>query len=52
MLRTKEQYIEGLSKMKSNLYVDGDKVSRVDKLMQPCLDVMGTTFTESGKMVS
>ena len=44
MLRTKEQYIEGLSKMKRNLYVDGEKVSRVDKMMQPTLNVMGNTF--------
>jgi len=49
MLRTKEQYIEGLSTMKNNLYVGGKKVSRVDKMMQPCLDVMGTTFTEALK---
>jgi aromatic ring hydroxylase len=49
MLRTKEQYIEGLSKMKRNLYVNGEKVSRTDEMMQPCLDVMGTTFTEAAK---
>ena len=40
MLRTKEQYIEGLGRMKRNLYVNGEKVSRTDELMQPCLDVM------------
>jgi aromatic ring hydroxylase len=49
MLRTKEQYIEGLGKMKRNLYVNGERVSRTDEIMQPCLDVMGTTFTEAAK---
>jgi aromatic ring hydroxylase len=49
VLRTKDQYIEGLSKMKDNLYVNGDRVSRLDEMMQPCLDVMGETFTEALK---
>ncbi len=49
MLRTKEQYIERLGRMKRNLYVGGSKVSRTDDMMQPCLEVMGTTFDEALK---
>jgi aromatic ring hydroxylase len=49
MLRTKEQFIDGLSKMKRNLYVDGERVSRVDEIMQPTLDVLGNTFTQALK---
>lgn len=29
-MRTKEDYIKGLSKMKRNLYFDGQKIDRTD----------------------
>jgi aromatic ring hydroxylase len=48
-MRTKEQYIEGLSKMKRNLYCDGEKIDRTDEMQMECLDVMGTTFEEAAK---
>lgn len=43
-LRTKEQYIEGLRKMKRNLYYNGSLIDRDDELQQPTLNVMGETF--------
>ena len=46
MLKTKEQFFERISKMKRNLYVDGERVSRVDEMMQPTLDILGNTFTQ------
>jgi aromatic ring hydroxylase len=49
MLKTKEQFFERISKMKRNLYVDGERVSRVDEMMQPTLDILGNTFTQALK---
>jgi aromatic ring hydroxylase len=46
-MRTKEEYIQGLSKMKRNLYMDGQLLDRTDELQMRCLDVMGTTFDEA-----
>jgi len=43
-MRTKEQYVEGLRKMKRNLYHDGEKIDRDDELQVPALNVMGVTF--------
>jgi len=43
-MRTKEQYIEDLGKMKDNLYYNGEKINRLDERQLPCLDVMGATF--------
>jgi aromatic ring hydroxylase len=48
-MRTKKQYMEGLSKMKRNLYHNGEKIDRLDECQQSCLDVMGTTFDEAEK---
>jgi 4-hydroxybutyryl-CoA dehydratase / vinylacetyl-CoA-Delta-isomerase len=48
-MRTKEQYIKGLSKMKRNVYYDGALIDRTDELQARCLDVMGTTFEEAAK---
>ena len=31
-MRTKEQYIQGLSKMKRNLYFDGQLIDRTDEV--------------------
>ena len=47
MLRTKEQYIEALGKMKRNIYFDGEKIDRDDELQMPCIDVIGTTYDEA-----
>lgn len=43
-MRTRAQYIEGLSKMKSNLYSNGQKVDRLDPRQQGAINVMGLTF--------
>ena len=48
-MRTKEQYIRGLSKMKRNVYYDGQLIDRTDELHADCLSVMGTTFDEAAK---
>ena len=48
-MRTKEQYIEGLGKMKRNVYFNGDKINRVDEVQMPCLNTIGTTFDEAQK---
>ena len=43
-MRTREQYIEGLRKMRKNLYYNGSRIDRDDELQQPALNVMGVTF--------
>lgn len=43
-MRTKEQYLEGLKKMKRNLYHNGEKIDRDDPEQLPALNVMGVTF--------
>jgi aromatic ring hydroxylase len=46
-MRTKEEYIKSLDRMKRNLYLDGQLLDRTDELHMQCLDVMGTTFDEA-----
>src|SRR4030043_578967 len=48
-MRTKQDYIKGLSKMKRNLYYDGQLIDRTDELQMDCLNVMGTTYDEAAK---
>ena len=43
-MRTKEQYIEGLRKLRRNLYYNGSLIDRDDELQKPTLEVMGVTF--------
>ena len=43
-MRTKKQYIEGLHKMRRNLYYNGSIIDRDDELQMPTLEVMGVTF--------
>ena len=43
-MRTKEQYIESLHKMKPNLYFNGEKIGRDHPVLQPSHNVMGVTF--------
>jgi aromatic ring hydroxylase len=49
MLRTKEQYIEALGKMKRNIYYNGEKISRDDELQMDCINTIGTTYVEAQK---
>ena len=44
MLRTKEQYREGLFGMKPNIYIGGERVGRDDHRLIPGINVMDTTF--------
>ncbi len=43
-MRTRAQYLEGLSKMNRNLYTNGEKIDRLDPRQQGALNVMGLTF--------
>jgi len=43
-LRTKEQYMKDLSKMKRNIYFDGEKIDRLDERQMACINTIGTTF--------
>ncbi len=44
MLRRKEQYHEGLFKMKPNIYIGGQKVGRDDDRLRPGINVLDVTF--------
>ncbi len=48
-MRTKEQYIQGLTKMKRNVYFDGDLIDRADERQMDCINTIGTTFDEAAK---
>ena len=48
-MRTKQDYINGLKKMKRNLYFDGQLIDRDDELQMECLDVIGTTYDEAAR---
>src|SRR4030042_2732843 len=43
-MRTKQQYIEGLRKMRRNIYVNGEKIARDDEGQMPTINTMGLTF--------
>jgi aromatic ring hydroxylase len=43
-MRTKQQYIEGLRKMRRNLYVNGEKIDRTDEMQETTLNTIGLTF--------
>ena len=43
-LRTREDYIEALSKMNNNIYCDGEKVSRLDPRFEGCINVLAKTY--------
>jgi len=44
MVRTKEQYMKDLGKMKSNLYFNGELIDRLDDRQIDCINTIGTTF--------
>jgi len=48
-MRTKEQYIKGLSKMKRNIYFNGELIDRTDERFMDTLNTIGTTFDEAAK---
>ncbi|MBY8986900.1 MAG: aromatic ring hydroxylase, partial [Candidatus Lokiarchaeota archaeon] len=43
-MRTKEEYMNDLGKMKSNIYYDGEKIDRLDERQLNCINTIGTTF--------
>jgi aromatic ring hydroxylase len=48
-MRTKEEYIKGLSKMKRNVYFNGQRIDRTDELQMNCLNTIGSTYEEAAK---
>ncbi|MDD4860061.1 MAG: 4-hydroxyphenylacetate 3-hydroxylase N-terminal domain-containing protein [Dehalococcoidales bacterium] len=48
-MRTKQQYIKGLSKLKRNLYFDGELIDRTDERQMDTLNTIGITFDEAAK---
>ena len=44
MVRTKEQYMKDLGRMKPNLYYNGRELDRLDDLQMDCLNTIGTTY--------
>ena len=48
-MRTKQDYINGLSKMKRNIYFDGQLIDRTDELQMDCLNTIGLTYDEAQK---
>ena len=46
-MRTKQEYIDGLKKMRRNLYFNGGKIDRDDEVQMNALNVMGVTFDEA-----
>ncbi|OYT55490.1 MAG: aromatic ring hydroxylase [Candidatus Hecatellales archaeon ex4484_218] len=43
-MRTREEFIEGLKKMKPNVWMGGEKVRRDDPRFQSSINVLGVTF--------
>jgi len=43
-MRTKEQYMKDLSKMKNNIYFNGELIDRLDEKQLPCINTIGTTY--------
>ena len=43
-MRTREQYVDGLRKMRRNLYFNGSRIDRTDAVQEKVLNVMGVTF--------
>jgi aromatic ring hydroxylase len=48
-MRTKQEYIKGLSRMKRNIYHNGELIDRTDELQIDCLNTIGTTYDEAAK---
>jgi 4-hydroxybutyryl-CoA dehydratase/vinylacetyl-CoA-Delta-isomerase len=48
-MRTKQDYINKLAKMKRNIYSDGQLIDRTDELQMDCLNTIGTTYDEAAK---
>lgn len=43
-MRTQQQYIDGLKKMRRNIYLDGQKIDRTDETQMDTIHTVGVTF--------
>ena len=43
-MRTKEEYMKDLGRMKKNLFYDGEKIDRLDERQMACINTIGITF--------
>lgn len=43
-MRTKEQFMKDLGKMKKNIYFNGERIDRLDERQLPCIDTISTTY--------
>jgi len=43
-MRTKEEFMKDIGKMKNNIYFNGERINRLDERQLPCIDTIGTTF--------
>ncbi|MEN6467530.1 MAG: 4-hydroxyphenylacetate 3-hydroxylase N-terminal domain-containing protein [Smithella sp.] len=48
-MKTKQDFINRLAKMKRNVYYDGQLIDRTDELQMDCIDTIGTTYDEAAK---
>ena len=48
-MRNKKDFINALSKMKRNIYYDGNLIDRTDELQMDCINTIGTTYDEAAK---
>ena len=48
-MRTKQDYLKGLSRMKRNIYHNGQLLDRTDELQMDCLNTIGTTYDEAAR---
>lgn len=43
-MRTKEDYMKAIGKMKDNIYLNGERINRLDERQIDCINTMGTTY--------
>lgn len=48
-MRSKQDCMNGLSRMKRNIYFDGRLIDHTDELQQHCLNAIGLTYDEAQK---
>ncbi len=46
-MRTKQEYIERLAKMKRNIYFNGELIDRTDDIQMDVINTIGTTYDEA-----
>ncbi|MFW9940756.1 MAG: 4-hydroxyphenylacetate 3-hydroxylase family protein [Candidatus Thorarchaeota archaeon] len=43
-MRTKEEFMKALSKMKKNIFFNGERIDRLDERQMACINTIGTTY--------